>query len=110
MAFIKVSSKHARVANMSQKRCVLVICDSLRNDLLGSSTPTLSLLEQYGTRAAQARAVFPSTTRVSAASIATGCHPQRHGLLGNTMILSEPDGLVVRSVGQPEFREQLHAA
>jgi len=95
---------------MSQKRCVVVICDSLRNDLLGASTPTLTMLAQRGTRALQARAVFPSTTRVSAASIATGCYPQRHGLLGNTMILRESDGLVVRSVGRPEFREQLHAA
>jgi len=95
---------------MPKKRCVVVICDSLRNDLLGPSTPTLTILEQSGTRALQARAVFPSTTRVSAASVATGCYPEQHGLLGNTMILPEAEGLVARSVGKPEFREQLHAA
>ena len=65
-------------------------------------------LAQRGTRYTRAQAVFPSTTRVSAASIATGCYPQRHGLLGNTMILDEPDGLIARSVGKPEFRTQLH--
>lgn len=95
---------------MSRKRCIVVICDSLRNDLLGDSAPNLKRLAQRGTRAMQARAVYPSTTRVSAASIATGCHPQQHGLLGNTMILQEPEGLTVRSVGKPEFRDQLHAA
>lgn len=95
---------------MQKKRCVLVICDSLRNDLLGESTPTLMGLAQKGTRFTHAQAVFPSTTRVSAASIATGCYPSRHGLLGNTMILTESDGLRVRSVGKPEFREHLYAA
>lgn len=95
---------------MLKQRCVVVICDSLRNDLVGVRTPTLDFLEQVSTRFTQAQAVFPSTTRVSSASIATGCHPQRHGLLGNTMILSEADGLVTRSVGKPEFRAQLYAA
>ena len=95
---------------MLKQRCVVVICDSLRNDLVGVQTPTLDLLERMGTRFTQVQAVFPSTTRVSSASIATGCHPQRHGLLGNTMILSEQPGLVTRSVGKPEFRQQLYAA
>jgi len=38
------------------------------------------------------RGVFPSVTRVTSASIATGCHPGRHGLLGNTMVLDEGAG------------------
>lgn len=58
----------------------------------------------------QARGVFPSTTRTSAASIATGCFPARHGLLGNTMVLQESDGLRCRSVGNPDFRGHLLAA
>ena len=44
------------------------------------------------------RAVFPSVTRVSAASIATGCHPVRHGLHGNRMALPEEGGFKVREV------------
>src|SRR5690606_6975455 len=48
--------------------------------------------------------------RVSAASIATGCLPERHGLLGNTMILATDAGLEVKSVALPQFRDQLKAA
>lgn len=96
--------------SMLKKRCVVVICDSLRNDFVGERTPVLHHLQMTGTRFINAKAVFPSTTRVSSASIATGCYPQQHGLLGNTMILSEPEGLITRSVGKPEFRHALFAA
>ena len=94
---------------MSFRRCVIVICDSLRADLVGDGTPVLQDLARHGVRFDAVRAVFPSTTRVSSACIATGCHPERHGLLGNTMILDEPSGLVARSAGAAGFRTQLHA-
>jgi predicted AlkP superfamily pyrophosphatase or phosphodiesterase len=94
-----------------ERRAVIVICDSLRRDLI---TPAdAPFLAQLATRAADFtahRSVFPSTTRASAASIATGCRPARHGLLGNTMALDEGDGLVCLSVGKPDFRDRLHAA
>lgn len=56
------------------------------------------------------RSVFPSTTRTTAASIATGCHPARHGLEGNCMALDEGQGLEVISVGPPGFRDRLEKA
>src|SRR5262249_10837499 len=56
------------------------------------------------------RSVFPSTTRASSASIATGCQPARHGLLGNTMALDEGDGLVCRTAGAPDFRDRMRRA
>jgi arylsulfatase A-like enzyme len=90
------------------KRAVIVICDSLRRDLI---TPEdAPFLTEFGQRSAQFAnhsSVFPSTTRTSAASIATGCRPARHGLLGNTMALDEGDGLVCLSVGMPDFRDRL---
>ncbi|HYZ40261.1 MAG TPA: alkaline phosphatase family protein, partial [Stellaceae bacterium] len=43
-------------------------------------------------------------------SIATGCLPARHSLLGNTMAIDEGDGLVCLSVGKPDFRDRLHRA
>ncbi|AWB34879.1 alkaline phosphatase family protein [Orrella marina] len=95
---------------MLKKRGVVVICDSLRNDFVGQQTPVLNNLQQTATRFTNTKAVFPSTTRVSSASIATGCHPRQHGLLGNTMILSEPEGLITRSVGKPAFRQELFEA
>jgi Type I phosphodiesterase / nucleotide pyrophosphatase len=93
------------------KRAVIVICDSLRRDLI---TPEVApFLTELGQRSAQFvhhRSVSPSTTRTSAASIATGCLLARHGLLGNTMALDEGQGLVCLSVGKPDFRDRLHRA
>ena len=92
-------------------RAVIVICDSLRADLITPETaPFLSELRQRAAFFAAHRSVFPSTTRASAASIATGCRPARHGLLGNTMALDEGDGLVCRSAGAPDFRDRMRRA
>ncbi len=93
------------------KHAVIVICDSLRADLITPrDAPFLSELGRRAAHFANHRSVFPSTTRTSAASIATGCLPARHGLLGNTMAIDEGDGLVCLSVGKPDFRDRLHRA
>ena len=93
------------------RRAVLVVCDSLRADLIRPDTaPTLHALGRSVTNFTGCRGVFPSVTRVTSASIATGCHPGRHGLLGNTMVLDEGAGLVCLSVGKPEFRERMRKA
>ncbi len=92
-------------------RAVIVICDSLRRDLITpADAPFLTELGERSARFANHASVFPSTTRASAASIATGCLPARHGLLGNTMALDEGEGLVCLSVGKPDFRDRLHRA
>src|SRR6266851_1292854 len=92
-------------------RVVIVICDSLRADLITArDAPFLTELGKRSASFAAHSSVFPSTTRTSAASIATGCLPARHGLLGNTMALDEGDGLVCLSVGKPDFRDRLHRA
>jgi arylsulfatase A-like enzyme len=92
-------------------RVVIVICDSLRADLVSiADTPFLVELSQRGASFAAHRSVFPSTTRASAASIATGCLPIRHGLLGNTMALDEGDGLICRSAGHPDFPDRMRRA
>jgi arylsulfatase A-like enzyme len=96
---------------MSEQRTVIVICDSLRADLISpSDTPFLSELSERAAAFTAHRSVFPSTTRASAASIATGCRPARHGLLGNTMALDEGEGLVCRSAGAPDFRDRMRRA
>jgi arylsulfatase A-like enzyme len=93
------------------RRAVIVICDSLRADLIDpAGTPFLAELSGRAARFAEHRSVFPSTTRASAASIATGCRPARHGLLGNTMALDEGEGLICRSAGHPDFPDRLRRA
>jgi arylsulfatase A-like enzyme len=93
------------------RRVVIVICDSLRSDLITSAdAPFLVELSRRATRFAAHRSVFPSTTRASSASIATGCLPARHGLYGNTQALDEGEGLVCRNVGAPDFRDRMRRA
>lgn len=93
------------------KQAVMVVCDSLRRDLItAANAPFLSALGRRAAQFVEHRGVFPSTTRTSAASIATGCLPAQHGLLGNTMALDEGAGLVCLSVGKPDFRDRLQRA
>lgn len=96
---------------MNKRRAVIVVCDSLRADMLAPAVmPRLCALRDAGLVFTRARGVFPSTTRTSAASLATGCLPAQHGLLGNTMVLDEGQGLVCLSVGKPDFFERWHRA
>jgi hypothetical protein len=93
------------------RRAVFVCCDGLgRNWVTGALTPILAEIAGRSLWCAEHRAVFPSVTRVSAASIATGCHPDRHGLHGNRMGLVEDGRIVVRDVGKPDFRDHMRRA
>ena len=90
---------------------VLVVCDGLRADLVDAETaPTLARLRAECAYFSAFRGVFPSTTRTSAASIATGSRPLAHGLLGNTMVIDEGRGLSCLSAGRPDFLERLRRA
>lgn len=93
------------------KRAVLVICDGLRADMVTPAlTPNLARIAAVGRLFTRHRSVFPSTTRTTSASIATGCHPGRHGLDGNCVALDEGAGLTVMSAGDPDFRDRLRKA
>jgi len=93
------------------RRAVLMICDGLRADLVSEETcPEITRLARAGRWFARHTAVFPSVTRVSTASIATGCWPRRHGLPGNWMALDDGAGPTVRDAGTPEFRGQMRRA
>jgi len=94
-----------------RRRAVYVNCDGLgANWVSPDATPHLSALRGYSLAASDHRAIFPSVTRPSAASVATGCWPQRHGLHGNRVALLEGERLVVRDVGLPDFRDHLRRA
>ena len=83
------------------KRAILVVCDGLRADMVTEEfAPGLVRLATGAHVFANHRSVFPSTTRVTSASIATGCLPGRHGLEGNCVALDEGDGLFAISAGR----------
>jgi len=85
-------------------RAILVILDGLRRDLVTpQTTPRLAAFAERAEQFAAHRTVFPSCTRVVSASLATGCHPARHGLQGNTMALMENGRLVRHDAGRPDF-------
>lgn len=93
------------------KRAVLMVCDGLRADMVTPElTPNLARHAQRSHVFERHRSVFPSTTRVTSASIATGCLPGRHGLEGNVVALDEGDGLFAISAGRPDFRDRLARA
>ena len=92
-------------------RVVFVCCDGLGRDWVRpETTPVLHEMRRSSLWCGDHQAVFPSVTRVSAASIATGCQPARHGLHGNRMGLVEDGKIVVRDVGQPDFRSHMRRA
>ena len=93
------------------RRAVLMVVDGLRADLLTPErTPHLHALALRSRRYTEHRSVFPSATRVNSASIATGCRPARHGLMGNAIALPAGDGWRPVSVGPPGFRDEWRAA
>jgi arylsulfatase A-like enzyme len=87
-----------------RSRVVVVILDGLRRDFVNAAqTPRLA---EFASRAEQFpayRSAFPSATRVVTATFATGCHPARHTLQGNSMALLENGRLVPHDVGLPDF-------
>lgn len=92
------------------KRVVIVILDGLRSDQAFSlDLPGISRLRREGAAFTGHRAIFPSATRASSASVATGMFPARHGLHGNQMALAEGAGHRVHDVGKPDFFATLRA-
>ena len=91
-------------------RVIALMLDGLRRDFVRpETTPNLVRLAERATVFDAHRSVFPSATRVVSAAFATGCHPGRNGLHGNSMALMEDDGLVVHDAGKPEFLQHKRA-
>ncbi len=63
---------------------VVVVWDGMRPDFVGeTNTPTLYQLAREGVFFQNHHAVFLSSTEVNATAMATGCYPNRSGILGN---------------------------
>jgi len=88
-------------------RQLVLIIDGLRPDYVTRELmPNLFGLGERGAVYTNHHAVFPTVTRVNAASIATGAYPEHHGLMGNTIYVQAVD--VSRSLSTAE-RENLEA-
>ena len=73
-------------------RHLLIVLDGLRPDYVQPHfMPALHALGRRGVVMTSHHAVFPTVTRVNAASISTGAWPENHGLLGNSVFFPGVD-------------------
>lgn len=73
-------------------RQLLIVVDGLRPDYVTREVmPNLSALGRRGVVFARHHSVYPTVTRVNAASISTGAYPETHGLLGNSVFFPKVD-------------------
>ena len=71
---------------------IVFVVDGLRPDAItAEDTPTLFRLRREGVDVANSHAVFPTVTRVNAATLATGTQPGTHGIVGNQIYVAAAD-------------------
>jgi predicted AlkP superfamily pyrophosphatase or phosphodiesterase len=76
----------ARCASTPARRHLLIVVDGLRPDYVtGDVMPNLTALSKRGVVFTRHHSVYPTVTRVNAASISTGAYPETHGLMGNAV-------------------------
>lgn len=77
---------------MSARLVIVFVVDGLRPDAItAGDTPTLHRLRVEGVDFANSHAVFPTVTRVNAATLATGTQPGTHGIAGNQIFVPDVD-------------------
>jgi len=93
------------------RRVVIVVCDGHRDDFVAPELCAhICAVAASGRRMRAHRGVFPSATRASVASFATGAWPASHGLAGNTLALDHGGGLVLFDAGAPEIIDAMSRA
>ena len=80
------------VDQTAPRRHLLIVLDGLRPDYVTpEAMPNLHALGERGVVFTDHHAVYPTVTRVNAASISTGAYPETHGLMGNSIFFPEVD-------------------
>ncbi len=75
----------AGAAAEKAEHLVLVVWDGMRPDFVSAQyTPTLYELAQKGTFFANHHSIYVSSTEVNGTSLATGCYPNRSGIVANS--------------------------
>ncbi|MBA2356788.1 MAG: alkaline phosphatase family protein [Acidobacteria bacterium] len=74
------------------RRHLIIVVDGLRPDYVTAAVmPSLTTLARRGVTFTRHHSVYPTVTRVNAASFSTGAYPERHGLLGNAVFFPRVD-------------------
>ena len=67
----------------------IFVVDGLRPDsITAADTPTIERLRREGVDYVNSHSIFPTSTRINAASLSTGAYPSRHGIVGNSMFVA----------------------
>ena len=88
--FASLLASVAEPASAGKPTVIVLSWDGVRHDYLDRRDfPALGRMERDGVRAVRMISVAPSSTFPAHVSMATGTHPDRHGILGNRFIDSE---------------------
>jgi phosphonoacetate hydrolase len=72
---------------MNDRRVLIVSFDALRPEMATRALmPNLRRFADAGVTWTQSRSTFPTETRVNQTALVTGCHPERHGIVGNRFV------------------------
>jgi predicted AlkP superfamily pyrophosphatase or phosphodiesterase len=72
----------------SRRLIAIFVVDGLRPDSINAvDTPAIERLRKAGVDYVNSHSIFPTSTRVNAASLVTGSYPARHGIVGNSMFV-----------------------
>src|SRR5215203_5201134 len=71
-----------------ERLVAIFVVDGLRPDSINpADTSTIDRLRTEGVEYVNSHSAFPTSTRVNAATLATGTYPARHGIVGNSMFV-----------------------
>lgn len=83
----------------------IMVFDGLQpSQIAPSLMPNLARFADEGVRFERHHPVYPSVTRINAASMVTGCNPGGHGLAGNLVVMRELDPSSTFPVLEPDLR------
>ena len=88
------------------KSVLIFVFDGLQpSQVTHDLMPNLADFVPKGVTFANHHSVFPTVTRINAASMVTGLHPGGHGIAGNTMVFRDFDPDRAISVIEPELAQ-----
>lgn len=100
LLFIFLADKAHSNIDTGRLRTLIVMFDGLRPDYIHPDImPRLYAFSKEGSYSNNHRSVYPTVTRVNAASYATGSYPATHGLMENTLYLPALDSSGTISTG-----------
>jgi predicted AlkP superfamily pyrophosphatase or phosphodiesterase len=101
LALLTAAAACSGRAHVQPKRLIAIfVVDGLRPDSINpEDAPTLARLRTEGVDYVNSHSVFPTSTRINAASLATGSYPDTHGIVGNSMFVAGVDARAAFDTG-----------